>query len=220
LDAQLAQVEQALLEGATVDGFFGELWTLDRIAMVIERVTGVRHHPAWGGRCCATGWAGVSSDPGAALPSATRQRSTAGSGTTGRGSRTRPTAPSLPGLLRRGRAQPDPKVRRSWAPRGQPATLTHPFNWKKASMAAALSYGVRGGGAQRCFHVTAGSYDTDCLIQILSELRRVLGGEKATLRWDGLPRPPQHRHAGLDPHPAVLAGGRAPARLRPGAHPG
>ena len=29
-------------------GFFGELWTLDRIAMVIERVTGVRHHPAWG----------------------------------------------------------------------------------------------------------------------------------------------------------------------------
>jgi len=48
LDAQLAQVEQALLEGATVDGFFGELWTFDRIAMVIERVTGVRHHPAWG----------------------------------------------------------------------------------------------------------------------------------------------------------------------------
>jgi transposase len=48
LDAQLAQVGQALLEGATVHGFFGELWTLDRIAMVIERVTGVRHHPAWG----------------------------------------------------------------------------------------------------------------------------------------------------------------------------
>ncbi len=46
-DAQLAQVEQALLEGATAHGFVGELWTLDRIAMVIERVTGVRHHPAW-----------------------------------------------------------------------------------------------------------------------------------------------------------------------------
>jgi hypothetical protein len=28
LDAQLAQVEQALLEGATVDGFFGELMLL------------------------------------------------------------------------------------------------------------------------------------------------------------------------------------------------
>ena len=28
-------------------GFFGELWTLDRIAMVIERVTGVRHRLGW-----------------------------------------------------------------------------------------------------------------------------------------------------------------------------
>jgi transposase len=40
-------VEQALLEGATANGFTGELWTLVRIAMVIERLTGVRYHPAW-----------------------------------------------------------------------------------------------------------------------------------------------------------------------------
>jgi transposase len=46
-DAQLATVEQALLEGATANGFTGELWTLERIAMVIERLTGVRYHPAW-----------------------------------------------------------------------------------------------------------------------------------------------------------------------------
>jgi transposase len=46
-DQQLATVEQALLEGATVNGFTGELWTLDRIAVVIERLTGVRYHPAW-----------------------------------------------------------------------------------------------------------------------------------------------------------------------------
>ena len=80
-----------------------------------------------------------------------------------------------------------PNVRRTWAPRGQPPTLTHPFNWKKASMAAALCYGVRGGGAQLCFHVTAGNYDTETLIEVLGELRRFLGGEKATLLWDGLP---------------------------------
>ena len=80
-----------------------------------------------------------------------------------------------------------PKVRRTWAPRGQSPVLTHPFNWKKASMAAALCYGVGGGGAQLCFHVTAGNYDTDTLIDVLSELRRFLGGEKATLLWDGLP---------------------------------
>jgi transposase len=65
--------------------------------------------------------------------------------------------------------------------------LTHPFNWKKASMAAALCYGVRGGGAQLAFHVTAGNYDTDTLIEVLGELRKFLGGEKATLLWDGLP---------------------------------
>jgi hypothetical protein len=78
-------------------------------------------------------------------------------------------------------------VRRSWAPRSQPPTLTHPFNWKKASMAAGLCYGVRGGGAQLTFHITAGNYDTDTLIQVLGELRKFLGGEKATLLWDGLP---------------------------------
>jgi hypothetical protein len=66
--------------------------------------------------------------------------------------------------------------------------LRHPFNWKKASMAAALCYGVRGGGAQLCFYVQAGSYDTDSLIEVLAELRKFLGGEKATLRWDGCRR--------------------------------
>jgi transposase len=45
-DQQLATIEQALLAGATANGFTGELWTVDRIALVIERLTDVRHHPA------------------------------------------------------------------------------------------------------------------------------------------------------------------------------
>jgi transposase len=45
-DDQLARVEQVLLQGATAHGFEGELWTLDRVAEVIERLTGVDHHPA------------------------------------------------------------------------------------------------------------------------------------------------------------------------------
>jgi transposase len=45
-DAQLATVEQALFDGAGANGFVGELWTVDRVALVIERLTGVRHHPA------------------------------------------------------------------------------------------------------------------------------------------------------------------------------
>jgi hypothetical protein len=87
-----------------------------------------------------------------------------------------------------------PNVRRSWAPRGRPPTLIHPFNWKKASMAAAICYGVRGGGAQLAFHIRAGNYDTDSLIEVLGELRKLLGGEKATLLWDGLPA---HRSAAM-----------------------
>jgi transposase len=45
-DQQLRQVEQALLAGATANGLVGELWTVDRVALVIQRLTGVRHHPA------------------------------------------------------------------------------------------------------------------------------------------------------------------------------
>jgi transposase len=45
-DAQLAQAEKALLEGAKAHGFDTDLWTLDRIATVIWRTTGVAHHPA------------------------------------------------------------------------------------------------------------------------------------------------------------------------------
>ena len=79
-----------------------------------------------------------------------------------------------------------PNVRRTWAPRGRPPVLRHHCNWKRASMAAALCYGIGGGGAQLVFHVQAGSYDTDSLIGVLNELRRLVGGQKATLVWDGL----------------------------------
>jgi transposase len=44
-DVQLAKVEQVLLEGAMAAGFDTDLWTLERVAVVIERLTGVRHHP-------------------------------------------------------------------------------------------------------------------------------------------------------------------------------
>jgi transposase len=45
-DQQLATVEQALLAGAAANGFVGQLWTVDRVALVTWRLTGVRHHPA------------------------------------------------------------------------------------------------------------------------------------------------------------------------------
>ena len=44
-DAQLAKVEEALLAGAMANGFDTDLWTLERITVVIAQLTGVRYHP-------------------------------------------------------------------------------------------------------------------------------------------------------------------------------
>src|SRR5918999_1830386 len=43
--AQLVKVEQALLAGAMANGFDTDLWTLERVAVVITQLTGVRYHP-------------------------------------------------------------------------------------------------------------------------------------------------------------------------------
>jgi hypothetical protein len=53
-------------------------------------------------------------------------------------------------------------------------------------MAAGLCYGSRGGAAV-AFHHQVGAYDATMLIGALGELRQFLGGQKATLGWDGLP---------------------------------
>ncbi|MGH2456963.1 MAG: winged helix-turn-helix domain-containing protein [Acidimicrobiales bacterium] len=44
-DAQLRQVDRALRKGPRAHGFATDLWTLDRVARVIEAETGVRYHP-------------------------------------------------------------------------------------------------------------------------------------------------------------------------------
>ena len=43
--AQLGKVERALLKGARANGYPTELWTLRRVAEVIERIAGVDYHP-------------------------------------------------------------------------------------------------------------------------------------------------------------------------------
>ena len=80
-----------------------------------------------------------------------------------------------------------PVVRWTWAPRGVTPVIRHRFKWQRASMAAALCYGSHGGGAAVAFYHQPGAYDTDTLIDALEGLRRFLGGQKATLVWDGLP---------------------------------
>jgi transposase len=42
---QLKRIETALLKGPQSQGYTTELWTLPRVAVVVERVSGVRYHP-------------------------------------------------------------------------------------------------------------------------------------------------------------------------------
>jgi transposase len=43
---QLVQVERELIKGAEANGYPNDVWTLQRVAEVIERMTGVSYHPA------------------------------------------------------------------------------------------------------------------------------------------------------------------------------
>jgi transposase len=43
---QLVQLEGELLKGAEANGYPNDVWTLQRVASVIERVSGVSYHPA------------------------------------------------------------------------------------------------------------------------------------------------------------------------------
>jgi transposase len=43
--AELAKIRRALDRGAVAAGFDNDLWTLARVATVIEQITGVGHHP-------------------------------------------------------------------------------------------------------------------------------------------------------------------------------
>jgi transposase len=42
---QREAISQALLQGARAHGFDTDLWTLARVATVVEEVTGIAHHP-------------------------------------------------------------------------------------------------------------------------------------------------------------------------------
>jgi len=80
-----------------------------------------------------------------------------------------------------------PSVRATWAPKGQTPVLTHHFNWKRLSMASALAFAPDRSDAALMFSMRAGSFNDEALIEFISELRELLGGDKATLIWDGLP---------------------------------
>jgi transposase len=140
-DDQLAAVEQALLKGATANGFVGELWTLERIALVIERLTSVVHHPGHG---CAIlhhrlGWSVQRPNRRAAERDRPRRDRPLGRGRMAAHQANAHRRKACLVFFDESGLSLLPNVRRTWAPRGRPPLLVHPFNWKRASMAAALT---------------------------------------------------------------------------------
>jgi len=175
-EAERRSLDRALLKGPLAHGFPTDLWTLKRIAIVIERITGVRYHGL---------------EPPASCPPG---------GGAGRGGDCPlgedPLAPGKKNARRRGAwivfcdesgISLTPPVRRTWAPRGKTPVLRCPFNWKRASMAAALAYRPDGSAARLVFQIRPGAYNDAALIEFLAQLRRQLKGERVALLWDGLP---------------------------------
>ncbi|MFF5231370.1 helix-turn-helix domain-containing protein [Dactylosporangium sp. NPDC000521] len=74
-DEQLGEVEAALLAGPKAHGFSTDMWTLARVADVIERVTGVRYSPTQTWQILRHASAGPGNDRPDALRSATTRRS-------------------------------------------------------------------------------------------------------------------------------------------------
>lgn len=80
-----------------------------------------------------------------------------------------------------------PSVRATWAPKGKTPVLSHHFNWKRLSMAAAIAYEPDGSCAELVFQLREGAYNDTSLIEFLTELYELLDHRKITLIWDGLP---------------------------------
>jgi DDE superfamily endonuclease len=152
---------------------------------VIQRLTGVADHPGHTWKLLRR-MAGGGNDPPAAPSNATSRRLPAGWPRTGlRICRNARRRRAVIVFWDESGASLGPVLGRTWAPRGQVPTIRHRYNCKRASMAAALCYGS-GGGGSLAFPHQPGADNTDTLIQALDQRRRFLGGQKATLVWDGL----------------------------------
>jgi transposase len=80
-----------------------------------------------------------------------------------------------------------PPVRATWAPRGRTPVLRHRFGWKRLSLAVALVFEPDGSDAHLVFQLRPGAYNSETLIEFLSDLHQVEPSRRMSLLWDGLP---------------------------------
>jgi DDE superfamily endonuclease len=206
------------------NGFDTDLWTRERITVVIAQLTGVRHHP---GHVVGDPAPSPRLDAAAALgggpANATRTPSPAGWPRSGRGSKRGAAETAWIVFFDESAVSLIPPMRRTWSPRGHTPILRHRFGWKKASMAAALGYRPDGSAARLYFHLQQPSYNTDRLIGVLEQLAGFYTGQRVVLIWDGLSAHWSTRmRAWLDSQHDWLTAERLPAyapELNPGRIP-
>jgi len=185
---QLAEIEAALAKGAEANGYTTNLWTLPRMAEVIERLSGVAYHPGhvWYILRDQLGW--------------TWQRPARRAVERNDAAIERWVKQRWPQLKKRARRQNAlivfedesgvsllPSVRATWAPRGHTPVLNHRFNWKRLSLAGALAYEPDGRDAHLVFQLRPGAYNDETLIEFLTELHQLEQQRPLVLIWDGLP---------------------------------
>ena len=184
-EADLAKVERALQKGPKANGFPTELWTLARVADVIETGDGSEVSP----RPRLAGAAPDGLEPPASGPpghrAGRRSHRAVGQRTLAQGKKNARAREAwivfqdesgfslLPGES-------------TWAPRGQTPVLRHHFNnWKRLSMSAGSVLPARGTEAALVFGMQPGSYNDRSIMEFLLDLHRHLDGDKVTLIWDG-----------------------------------
>ena len=64
--------------------------------------------------------------------------------------------------------------------------MSHPYHWKKVSVAGALAYRWDGRRCRLLFQTKPGNYNTEALIRFLRPLRSCFRGKKVILVWDRL----------------------------------
>ena len=213
LDARARRkVERALLQGALAHGFDSDLWTCKRVVIVIERLTGVRHHPSHAWRILrAMGWTLQRPERRAAE----RDEDTIARWVTQDWPRIRQNARRRGAwlvFLDESGVGFTPPVRRTWAPRGHTPILRHrQRHWARLSMAAMCCYRAcaRAGGVvadrSRAAAAAVAPYRQDPGDLDLPQAGRLLAQ----------PGDPPRPTARLAPGPSSAARGRRLAFLLP-----
>ncbi|MBM9624508.1 IS630 family transposase [Streptomyces zhihengii] len=181
-DTQVETVRAALEQGAGAHGFEADLWTLERVGVVVERATGVvlSRASAWRLLTGRLGWTlqrperrALERDESEIARWVAHERGSKRSGE-------HTCLDRVPRRIRRLAAPSDPSHLRT--PRADPAPAA-PAELKRASMAGALGYHATDPdrGARPCFHLKPGSYDTATLIEVLEQMKVFYGGERVGL---------------------------------------